>query len=388
MTPARPPFALLKRGCYGKAERLARFPQQEVWSISIHRQVIGVVPGSPRREHAARDRDRRSRLLIQAERIVSPIDAERCVDDRQEHLQFQPGRNARLPIGGAQHLQVLRGSGIQNIAPSAVVARIERRTTNRSTDDLVILRGRNLQLRAPNRGIDAAIDKRSDGDRAGDRDAHLQVGPHTEISAGEYDLIDWNGDSPVSLPRIGGILQNRCSVRIGERDYVRTGQKRDRRDGADIESANIVLAAHIEALERRRYQPAIPADEGCIHTVADGVPSLLHRKELLELDDRPDGTHRAAESGELRSQRHLLSAMREHAAVERVEGEVGEDLAGDDSVYSVRSGDTAERDEVKQGLRRRAQGNEGGAVQRISQAKALERASQRIAERRGEAYAR
>src|SRR5205823_13563466 len=260
--------------------------------------------------------------------------------------------------------------------------------TKGSTDDLVILRGRNLQLRAPNHGIDAAIDKRSDGDRAGDRDAILQVRPHTEIPAGEYDLIDWNGDSPVSLPRIRGILQNRCSVRIGERDYVRTGQKRDRRDGADIESANIVLAAHIEALERRRYQPAIPADEGCIHTVADGVPSLLHRKELLVLDDRPDGTHRAAESGEFRSQRHLLSAMREHAAVERVEGEVGEDLAGDDSVYSVRSGDTAERDEVKQGLRRRAQGNEGGAVQRISQAKALERASQRIAERRGEAYAR
>ena len=30
MTPARTPFALLKRGCHGKAERLARFPQQAI----------------------------------------------------------------------------------------------------------------------------------------------------------------------------------------------------------------------------------------------------------------------------------------------------------------------------------------------------------------------
>ena len=42
---------------------------------------------------------------------------------------------------------------------------------------------------------------------------------------------------------------------------VRTGQERNRRDRADIEAANVVFAAHVEALERRSHQAAIPADE-------------------------------------------------------------------------------------------------------------------------------
>jgi len=40
--------------------------------------------------------------------------------------------------------------------------------------------------------------------------------------------------------------------------------------------------------------------------------------------------------------------MRRDRTIDGIEGEVGEDLAGDNSFQSVRSGDAAERDELEQ----------------------------------------
>src|SRR5260370_39675310 len=80
--------------------------------------------------------------------------------------------------------------------------------------------------------------------------------------------------------------------------------------------------------------------------------------------------------------------MRGNSAIQRVEREVGEDLAGDDSVYGVRAGDTSERDEVEKALGGRADRYQSRAVQRIRQTQALERAAQRITQRGGKAHAR
>ena len=70
-----------------------------------------------------------------------------------------------------------------------------------------------------------------------------------------------------------------------------------RRNGADVESAQIVFAAKVSALKRWRDHPVISRNERSLH-----VDSQKHcvafciGKKLLVLNDRPYRVHRAPES--------------------------------------------------------------------------------------------
>src|SRR6266567_6174026 len=126
--------ANLERRRHREPESLAWLPQQETGSVRIHCQVISVVPSRASWEHGARNGDWRVRRTVEPQRIVGPVDAEGRINHRQEHLQFESRRDARLPVRRAQYLQVLGRLRVQDASTLTVIARIEGRTSEWRTD--------------------------------------------------------------------------------------------------------------------------------------------------------------------------------------------------------------------------------------------------------------
>jgi len=102
-------------------------------------------------------------------------------------------------------------------------------------------------------GSDARVHEGCEGDRSVDGDAVLEVGDDAEVAAWESNLIHGNGHVQGAQQRILGVFQDRSSVGISKRDGAHTGQERYRRNGTDVEAAEVVLATHVGALEWRRH---------------------------------------------------------------------------------------------------------------------------------------
>ena len=94
-----PYSATLEGSGDGEPEGFAGLAQQEGGGVGVDGEVIGIVAGGGVGEHGAGDRDGRNRGVVQAQRIVGPVDAEGRVDDGQEHLKFESGGHSRLPVG-------------------------------------------------------------------------------------------------------------------------------------------------------------------------------------------------------------------------------------------------------------------------------------------------
>ena len=75
-------------------------------------------------------------------------------------------------------------------------------------------------------------------------------------------------------------------------------------------------------------------------------------------------------------------------SIQSVDGEAGQDLAGDDAAQRVWSGNPTKRQVCKQRLGCIAQRDQGGVVEGVRDAYALERTMQRVAQRRSEPCAR
>jgi len=73
--------------------------------------------------------------------------------------------------------------------------------------------------------------------------------------------------------------------------------------------------------------------------------------------------------------------------IESVDAETGSDLAGDDAVEGVRSGNAAEVEILEQQLGSVADGDERRAVERVGDPQALERMMERIAHAHGRSLA-
>ena len=73
-----------------------------------------------------------------------------------------------------------------------------------------------------------------------------------------------------------------------------SGKECYRRDRAYVEAAYVILAAQIEALERRRHHATIARQERTLHVEADRIAALLHRLEMLVLNNRAHRPHRPA----------------------------------------------------------------------------------------------
>src|SRR5271157_846369 len=104
MIPARRPAGLVLESCGdGETEGLAGLAQGVVGAEGIDGLPVSEVAGFVitltvleiqwirTGEHRAGDGYRRSRAAVEAQRVISPVDAEGRINDRQHNLQFQSG---------------------------------------------------------------------------------------------------------------------------------------------------------------------------------------------------------------------------------------------------------------------------------------------------------
>src|SRR5205807_1962734 len=148
-----------------------------------------------------------------------------------------------------------------------------------------------------------------------------------------------------------------------------------RRDGADIESSQVVIATQVKALIRRRYSPLPAADEASLN---------VHSKPVLPVQGLPSGkshngadeAYIAANSRNLRAYDQAFSPGGADRTVNRAESVAGSDGAGDNAVERVGPGDAAEIDGLEKCLGSIAEHRQAGVIQSVADADALKGAQQ------------
>src|SRR5713226_8478229 len=290
----RGPRSVLERCGHGEAKRLSQLSQKKLWCKCGDRIVEGKVAcrlvAASRRigtwgagEHTASDGYRRRSGRIQPQRVIRPVNAKGSVDDRQKYLQFHSGGHPRNPVGVAQNLQQLGECLLAS--PDTVQGNIQVRTAKNCVLDVAKLPRVNAQLRVPKNGIHAYIHKRRQGNRPGNGDPVLHVGHQVEIAAGEDNLFQRDRNGVVTAEWIAGILGDGGAIGVSQRDDALVRQKGDRSDGADVEAAQVVFSARIEALKGWRDHAAVAGQEGSLEIQANRIVLVLHREETLVLHD-------------------------------------------------------------------------------------------------------
>ena len=91
--------------------------------------------------------------------------------------------------------------------------------------------------------------------------AIFQVGDQADSPPGKTICVDRNRNGVGALQRIGRILGDDGAIRVAQSESSRGGKKRHRRNGTDIEAAQVVFATSVEALEGRRHHSAVAGQE-------------------------------------------------------------------------------------------------------------------------------
>ena len=105
---------------------------------------------------------------------------------------------------------------------------------------------------------------------------------------------------------------------------------------------------------------------------ADRVPPLVHREELLVLEDWPNRLYRPPKTRDFSPDEDAFAAPGLVGRVEIVEGEAGQNFTRDDAIESIRPVDAAECEVLKQRLRRSTQCDQRRVIERIGNPDALE----------------
>ena len=275
------------------------------------------------------------------------------------------------------------------MATGTGVSRIQLWTAEQSVDQDVVLGQVGLQLRAAQDGIGTGVDKGRDGDWAGDGDAVFQVAVQTEVAARSYKLLVRHRDIPAVAgasrggcehwkPGVGG---NERPIGVPERYGLGAGQVGDGRDGADVETAQIIFATQVGSFERGRNHSGEARDKRSLKVVTEGVAFVVHGEKLFVLDDGPDGVNRAAEASKLPADEQAFAMVGGVGGIEGVHGEAGGDLAGDDAAERVGAGDASEVEILEQQLGSVADRDQRRTIEGVADANPLEgtAAAQRIA---------
>ena len=93
--------------------------------------------------------------------------------------------------------------------------------------------------------------------RDSDRNAVFEITHHIGVAPREGDLVGGNGHG--QRDALLGALRAVVVVHRDGRNIA--GQEHDRADGPDVEAANVVLAAHEIARERRRNLASVPGQD-------------------------------------------------------------------------------------------------------------------------------
>src|SRR5262249_6776070 len=113
----------------------------------------------------------------------------------------------------------------------------------------------------------------------------------------------------------------------------------------------------------------------------------VKRCEVCMWEDGRSGAERPDEGRNVGREEQPSPTVRRSRAINIAEGKIGKDLAGDNSLERVGTGDPAECQISEQNFRRVTYGHKGRSIKRVSDPDMLKGMVQRIAGRGGETCA-
>ena len=189
----------------------------------------------------------------------------------------------------------------------ACAAGIKPGAAKSAGDQRVKALGTLLQLPLVKSCVDAKVVEEREGDRAGDGNAVLGIGGQGGIAADGGYAIDRNRNLVAQAQfRLAGHLRNATAVRVGVLNVGAGGYIAVRRGAADIESAQVALAAGVEAVVGRSHCAAVSLHIAQLRAQAEYVTPIgrwsqvVHRPELLVSHKGRDIAHIAPDAGGLK----------------------------------------------------------------------------------------
>src|SRR5712664_161240 len=260
--------------------------------------------------------------------VVRVVDPEGRLNDGKLHDKFDTGGSAGPEIRSRGNRKLLRQAGkwrgLRELSLQIGEAgRIEPQSTL-----------------AENAGR-AAVKEEHRLYRADDRDAVLNVSIALSVAAGERDRVTKDRHTDGARGRLAGAVQT-GSAGVCELLGGRGRNERDRRDRANIITADVGLSAHVEAAVGRRFAAAVTGDERPRSVKGQNVAVLVHRMEVLPIENIADALDVAAEPRKSHRIEIALAAGGIHRIVDGVVRNCRRDGAGDDSIERAGTGNAAE----------------------------------------------
>jgi hypothetical protein len=192
--------------------------------------------------------------LVNAQRVIGPINAEGGLNDRKIDVELDAGRGPQLEVGtwGDRQLRLL----------------VHQR---KHLIDVVHTGLIELQRALVQNSHGSGIEEQSHAHGTGYGDAVFEIGHPLQIAAREGDGVGQQGHRERNDARI-------CAAdvaRIGHQLIEGAGNVGNRRDGADIESPNVVLAPQIEAAVGWHFLAAVTGGPRAQETDTDGIAAMV-----------------------------------------------------------------------------------------------------------------
>src|SRR5262249_20940254 len=142
------------------------------------------------------------------------------------------------------------------------------------------------------------------------------------------------------------------------------------RNGADIESAQVAFAAHVEARVRRRDVGSEAGDKASLQAHAESVlRGFGQGYELREGNQRAHEVHDSAQPGYLAGQEETVPGVGPDRVVDAVESERWRERTGNDALQRIRTRYVAEAQGLEQVAGSVAEGIDRGVVEIVRQPK-------------------
>src|SRR6185312_4115231 len=115
------------------------------------------------------------------------------------------------------------------------------------------------------------VGEEGEGDLADDGDTVLGVGGHAGVAADRDHAVDGQRNLDVAERGVRRVAGNGVAVRVGEVEHQPRGDEGVGTGGTDVEAADVLVAAAVDAVSGRSDFAAEAGDVRELHTVAEDV---------------------------------------------------------------------------------------------------------------------
>src|SRR5208282_1206304 len=208
---------------------------------------------------------------MQAVQVVSVIDPERRLDDRNIDAELDAHGVPDSEVCARINTESLGEWSVRKVARDVCHAR------------LVQAQGAGLK-----NSIGSHVTEERHGHGTSDGDAVFDVAGSLIVAAGQGGGVhqDRKGERSQSAPRQRIVIKEGF---LGHR-----GNENHGRDRTNIKSANIVFAAHIEAVEGGHFAAAVAGDIGSGEVQTDGIAVLADGVEIFDVENVGESFYIAA----------------------------------------------------------------------------------------------